>query len=270
MKNPSFRGSAWWSPGSSASPDGDQKQKPPPALPTGAWVYELCQALVGAVLPDDDDYDASLLNISRLMERKLSRGISTHKQSGLRNANRADHQSARERRTAAPAGAIATDRAHRPPHNWSPSAPASAEREQEDQQHARRDRRPLEVLDLPPRRPAAPRSRCSARAGETPQATKRAAGPVRALACRPRRRAGRRHAERDDVGERVELAPDRGRLWRQRATRPSSRSKHQCERDQAARDSRCQRSAGVCRYDIAANSAPVPQAALPTVIQSAR
>jgi hypothetical protein len=25
-------------------------------------MYELCQALVGAVLPDNDDYDASLLN----------------------------------------------------------------------------------------------------------------------------------------------------------------------------------------------------------------
>ncbi|HXV82799.1 MAG TPA: hypothetical protein VEG60_23285 [Candidatus Binatia bacterium] len=36
------------------------KRKPPPALPTGAWVYVLFQALAGAVLPDNDDCDATL------------------------------------------------------------------------------------------------------------------------------------------------------------------------------------------------------------------
>jgi hypothetical protein len=36
------------------------KRKPPPALPTGAWAYVLFQALAGAVLPDNDDYDATL------------------------------------------------------------------------------------------------------------------------------------------------------------------------------------------------------------------
>src|SRR5262245_25186757 len=36
-------------------------RKPPPALPTGAWMYVLVQALAGAVLPDNDDYNATQL-----------------------------------------------------------------------------------------------------------------------------------------------------------------------------------------------------------------
>jgi hypothetical protein len=36
--------------------------KTPAGSTDGGLIYERCQALVGAVLPDDDDYDASLLN----------------------------------------------------------------------------------------------------------------------------------------------------------------------------------------------------------------
>src|SRR5262249_27485104 len=36
-------------------------RKPPPALPTGAWMYVLVQALAGAVLPHNDDYNATQL-----------------------------------------------------------------------------------------------------------------------------------------------------------------------------------------------------------------
>jgi hypothetical protein len=50
------------SPCRSASPEGADKHQAPASLADGGLGTELCQALVGAVLPDDDDYDASLVS----------------------------------------------------------------------------------------------------------------------------------------------------------------------------------------------------------------